>query len=64
VKLGVTVATSPDVHTLTQKADDGPASNTTYAEVYFVWPPYGTEQAIIFLPCGFFFFYLSSFFLA
>jgi len=26
---------------------------------YLLWPPYGMRQAIIFLPCGFFF-YLSS----
>jgi len=25
-----------------------------------LWPPYGIGQAIIFLPCGFFFFYLFS----
>jgi len=30
-----------------------------HAFVYLLWPPYGTGQAIIFLPCGFFF-YLSS----
>jgi len=31
-----------------------------------LWPPYGIEQAIMFLPCGFFFYLLllSSFFLA
>ena len=27
-----------------------------------LWPPYGIGQAIIFLPCGFFFCLLSSFF--
>jgi len=32
--------------------------------VEFLRPTYVIRQAIIFLPCGFFFFYLSSFFLA
>ena len=30
----------------------------------FLWPPYGIGQAIIFSSCGFFFFYLSVFFLS
>jgi len=31
--------------------------------VFSLWPPYGIRQAIIFLPCGFFVFYLSIFLL-
>jgi len=32
----------------------------TNVQVYFLWPPYVTGQAIMFLPCGFFLFYLLS----
>jgi len=35
----------------------------TISSALLLWPPYGIGQAIIFLPCGFFYL-LSSFFLA
>jgi len=30
---------------------------------YYLWPPYGIGQAIIFLPCGFYLSYFLSFYL-
>jgi len=33
-----------------------------YSVTYFLWPSYVIGQAVIFLPCGFFFLLLSFFF--
>jgi len=37
-------------------------SESSFVPFLLLWPPYGIGQAIIFLPCGFFFFLSSIFF--
>ena len=32
-----------------------------YTRAVYLWPPYGIGQAVIFLPCGFFFLFFSFF---
>ena len=60
------VATASSACSLAVWAHRAPWRQTTPAAVcraiVLLWPPYGIGQAIIFLPCGFFFFFLLPFF--